>query len=391
MKVEVNSEFTSCDQTQRQDLTNLSPLVVSGRIDLLRAKYQEAGIDGLIITALPNIRYLTGFTGSAGVLTVSTDRAVLTTDGRYRTQSLEQVDQAGGSGEIDVEIGSMSFQKDRARDLLDGCTRVGLEAEAVTWAEMIAWERLLEGKILVQTTDLVEDLRLVKTPGELQRMECAAAIADSALYEVLPMLSEVSSREVTEQEFALALDSAMRRRGAQGLAFDTIVASGPNSAKPHHQPTNRPMRHGESVVVDFGAMFDGYRSDMTRTFCLGGEPEGELALLFSVVQQAQKAGVEMIRSGVGAKDVDAACREIIAEAGWAEFFEHGTGHGVGIDIHEAPSVSPLGTAILSPGVVITVEPGVYLRDIGGVRVEDMLVVTENSSRSLTNFTKDVVA
>jgi Xaa-Pro aminopeptidase len=145
------------------------------------------------------------------------------------------------------------------------------------------------------------------------------------------------------------------------------------------------------VVVDFGATFEGYRSDMTRTFCLGGEPEGELARVFAVVGDSQRQGVAAVRPGAGTKEVDDVCRQVIAEAGWAERFEHGTGHGVGLDIHEAPTVSQLGTAILSPGVVVTVEPGVYLPGVGGVRIEDTLVVTESGSRALTTFTKDVAA
>jgi Xaa-Pro aminopeptidase len=197
--------------------------------------------------------------------------------------------------------------------------------------------------------------------------------------------------ELTESQFALALDTAMRRGGAEGTAFETIVASGPNSAKPHHRPGERVIVPGDPVVVDFGAIFEGYRSDMTRTFCVGAEPTGELARVFAVVKEAQAAGVAAVRSGIGAKEVDEVCRQVIGDAGWADAFEHGTGHGVGLDIHEAPTVSPLGTAILGPGVVVTVEPGVYLPGLGGVRIEDTLVVTAEGSRSLTGFTKEVAA
>ena len=183
----------------------------------------------------------------------------------------------------------------------------------------------------------------------------------------------------------------MRRGGADGLAFETIVASGPNSAKPHHEPGERVIRAGDAVVIDFGAMFEGYRSDMTRTFCVGGPPQGELARIFEVVLASQAEGVAAVMPGVAAKDVDDVCRKVISDAGWADRFEHGTGHGVGLDIHEAPTVSALGTAILAPGVVVTVEPGVYIPGIGGVRIEDTLVVTEDGSRALTNFHKDVAA
>ncbi len=167
------------------------------------------------------------------------------------------------------------------------------------------------------------------------------------------------------------------------------MASGENSAKPHARPGDRRIRAGDPVVVDFGAVFDGYRSDMTRTFCVGGEPSGELATVFEVVALSQRAGVRAVAPGITAGSVDRACRDVIAASGWAERFEHGTGHGVGLDIHEGPSVGPGSTAILAPGTVVTVEPGVYLPGTGGVRIEDTLVVTPDGSRSITLFPKDV--
>jgi Xaa-Pro aminopeptidase len=190
---------------------------------------------------------------------------------------------------------------------------------------------------------------------------------------------------------ALALDTAMRRLGAEDRAFETIVASGPNAAKPHARPTKRAIVAGDPVVVDFGAIFEGYRSDMTRTFCVGGEPSGTLARVFEVVTRAQAAGVAAVRAGVTAGDIDKACRDVIADAGWRDAFEHGTGHGVGLDIHEAPAVGPGSTAILDTDVVVTVEPGVYLAGIGGVRVEDTVVVTADGCHTLTRFPKDIAA
>jgi len=237
----------------------------------------------------------------------------------------------------------------------------------------------------------------VKDPGEVARMERAAAIADEALAAVLPLMAVAGSStggagrdgELTESRFAAALDHAMRERGAEDRAFETIVASGENSAKPHARPGNRIIRRGDPVVVDFGAMFEGYRSDMTRTFCVGGPPTGELATVFEVVAESQRLGVAQVEPGVTTGSVDRVCRDAIAASGWADRFEHGTGHGVGLDIHEGPSVGPGSTAILEPGTVVTVEPGVYLPGTGGVRIEDTLVVTEHGSRSLTRFPKEV--
>jgi Xaa-Pro aminopeptidase len=372
-------------------VSELPPLRVDGRLDRVRARLGEAEVEALVVTSLQNIRYLSGFRGSAGVLVLRDDSALLTTDGRYRTQSAEQVAAAGAEDAIRIEVGGLQAQRDAAVKALAGVKRVGLEADNVTWATSRRWaEALAEGGAeALPTAGVVEALREVKDEAEVARMQLAAAIADGALREVLPMLAAAGAEEVTEAQFALALDMAMRRAGAEDRAFDTIVASGSNSAKPHHQPSERPIRPGDPVVVDFGAVYDGYRSDMTRTFSVGREPEGELARVFEVVSVSQAEGVAAVRPGIGAKEVDDVCRKVIAEAGWAERFEHGTGHGVGLDIHEAPTVSQSGTATLASGFVVTVEPGVYLPGVGGVRIEDTLVVTEEGSRPLTAFTKAV--
>jgi Xaa-Pro aminopeptidase len=378
----------------------LPPITVTGRIDRLRAAFDEHEIDALVVSTLANVRYLTGFTGSAAILAVTREAALLGTDGRYRTQSAEQVDKAGAAAQVEIAIGPVAEQRKAVQGLLSSSaggsgtggavSRIGLEADHVSWSAQRTWAELLEAAAtgtgtLVATSNVVEALRERKDAAELARMERAAAIADAALFEVLPLMSQ----GVTEEHFALELDTAMRRGGAESSAFDTIVAAGENSAKPHHRPGNRHIDAGDPVVVDFGATYEGYRSDMTRTFCVGAEPAGELARVFEVVGVSQAAGAAAVRPGISAKEVDDVCRQIIAEAGLAERFEHGTGHGVGLDIHEAPTVSQLGTAILAPGFVVTVEPGVYLPGQGGVRVEDTLVVTDDGARALTRFTKDI--
>jgi Xaa-Pro aminopeptidase len=368
----------------------LPPLDVSGRLDRLRETFPDAGVDGLLVTAAANIRWLTGFTGSAGLLLVTSERAVLTSDGRYRTQSEEQLAQAGVAQAVDIVIGGGGVQREAMVAAWGATPNLGLEADDVTWSGQRAWDEAIgAGVDLIPTRGCVEALRQVKDAGEVARMERAAAIADEALSSVVPLLARAEAESVTEAFVAAALDHAMRVRGAEDSAFETIVASGPNSAKPHARPGDRQIRAGDPVVIDFGAIYEGYRSDMTRTFSIGGEPDGELARVFSVVAESQRVGVAAVAPGVVTGDVDRACRDVIAEAGWAERFEHGTGHGVGLDIHEAPSVGPGATAILAPGVVATVEPGVYLAGVGGVRIEDTLVVTENGRRSLTMFPKDV--
>jgi Xaa-Pro aminopeptidase len=374
----------------------LAPLEVAGRIGRLRAALEGAGpgggaVDGLLVTTLANVRWLSGFTGSAGLVLVTPDRAVLTTDGRYRTQAAEQLAAGGVAGDVDLVIGGVSAQREALVDAATAVQRLGLEATDVTWAAQRTWAGLLPGVELVPTEGTVEALRAVKDAGELDRMARAASIADAALADVLPLLAAVAGdgTALPEARFAAELDHAMRLRGAEEPAFETIVAAGENSAKPHHRPGARAIRTGDPVVVDFGATYEGYRSDMTRTFCVGGDPAGELARVFDVVARSQRTGVASVRPGVTAGSVDAACREVIADAGWAERFEHGTGHGVGLDIHEAPSVGAGSAAILEPGTVVTVEPGVYLPGTGGVRIEDTLVVTAHGSRPLTQFPKEV--
>ncbi len=367
-------------------LTPLPPITVTGRLDRLRTAFEEHKIDALVVTTLANVRYLTGFAGSAGVLTVTRKAALLTTDGRYRTQSAEQVEKAGASPQVEILIGPVAEQRKAAQKLLEpNIARIGLEADNVSWSGQRAWADLLDADRLVPTSNAVEALRERKDEAEIARMERAAAIADAALFDTLPLMGQ----GVTEEYFALELDTAMRRHGAESTAFETIVAAGENSAMPHHHPGDRLINHGDPVVVDFGATFEGYRSDMTRTFCVDADPEGELARIFEVVRTSQAAGADAVRPGISVKEVDDVCRDIIREAGWAERFEHGTGHGVGLDIHEAPTVSQLGTAILAPGFVVTVEPGVYVPGHGGVRVEDTLVVTQDGARALTRFTKDI--
>ena len=366
----------------------LGPISVAGRLDRLRPRMTEARCDALLVTDLANVRYLTGFTGSAAVLLVGEDQALLVTDGRYRTQAAEQLSGSGVASDVELFVGGGAEQRQALVGVLSGAPwrRLGLEADAVSWAAQRRWESELRESELIPTSGLVEGLRLVKDEGELARMAHAASLADAALADVLSLLSAGT----TEAEMALALDSAMRRGGAEDRAFETIVASGPNSAKPHARPSDRRMEPGDSVVVDFGAVFDGYRSDMTRTFFVGNAPSGDMARVLEVVAAAQAAGVAAVGPGVVTGDVDRTCRQLVTDAGFGPAFEHGTGHGVGLHVHEAPAVAAGATAILERGVVVTVEPGVYLAGRGGVRIEDTVVVTDDGCRPLTRFPKEPV-
>ncbi len=363
----------------------MKPMDVASRVPRLRQAFPEAECDALLVTRLVNIRYLTGFTGSAGVLLVTPDEVVFVTDGRYRDQSAIELGQAGVAARIRVGLTAGS-QKEMLQEEASDFARLGLEAAAVTWAQQRKFdsEWFAEAE-LVATEGLVEELRKVKDAGEVERMAEAARIADEALARVRHRLAE----SPTEQDFALELDFEMRRGGASAPSFDTIVASGPNGAKPHHRPSDRRIGAGELVVVDFGAVVDGYCSDMTRTLCVGEPASATARRMVDVVAASQRAGVEAVRAGVEGKGVDEVCRTVIADAGWAEAFLHSTGHGVGLEIHEDPRVSSASTDTLVAGHVVTVEPGVYLPEHGGVRIEDTMVVTDEGCIVLTNATKEL--
>ncbi len=358
----------------------LPPMDVGARPVRLRGELERAACDALLVTRLPNVRYLTGFTGSAGNVLVTADAVVLLTDGRYDTQAHEQVEAAGVGA--DIVIASHAEQPARLSELVASIGRLGLEAHGVSWAQQRAWATAFDGVELVPTQDLVEGLRLVKEPGEVARIGAACSIADDALATTLPMLADGP----TEREFALALEVAMRERGASGTSFDTIVASGPNGALPHARPSDRNIEPGELVVIDFGCLVDGYCSDMTRTVSVGA-PGAEARRLWDVVRASQQAGRDAVGAGVACADVDRASRDVIDAAGWRDEFSHGTGHGVGLEIHESPRVAKAAGGTLEAGVVVTVEPGVYLPGVGGVRLEDTVVVTDEGCDALTSFPK----
>jgi Xaa-Pro aminopeptidase len=359
---------------------------VAGRSARLRSELTRVPCDALLVTNLTNVRYLTGFSGSAALLSVPADEAaelVFVTDGRYRDQATSELAEAGVEARTVVGL-EEDARRQALTDAVAGIARVGLESENVTWAQKRRFDKdwFIHAK-LVPTTGLVESLRLVKDAGEVARIQAACAMADAALAAVRHRLGE----GVTEAELALELEWQMRRLGADGLSFETIVASGPNAAMPHHQAGVRRIVEGDLVVLDFGALVDGYHSDMTRTVMVG-EPSDTQSRMYEVVREAQAAGVAAVKAGADAKAVDDACRSVIREAGWGEAFLHATGHGVGLDIHEPPRVARTTDDMLADGHVVTVEPGVYLAEHGGVRIEDTVVVTSEGCRTLTRAPKE---
>ncbi len=328
----------------------------------------ELGLDAVLVTRLPNVRYLSGFTGSNGQLVLGPGGAILLTDGRYETQAGKE------SPDLELRIYRDEATPHLAQALADlGAARAGFEREGLTYG---AWCRLAEvaGSIeLVPTERLVERLRASKDPEERERIARAQAVADEAFEAVvLGGLREGA----TERELALALEVAMRRAGAEDRGFETIVAFGEHAAEPHHEPTDRPLRRGDVVKVDMGATVDGYRSDMTRTVAFGAV-RPRLREVHEVVAAAQAAGIAAARPGASLREVDRAARRVVEEAGLGEAFPHGLGHGVGLEIHEVPflrSDAPP-EEVLPEGAIVTIEPGVYLPGLGGVRIEDMVLVT----------------
>lgn len=370
---------------------HLPPIDVSRRISAVqgRAFDGDGAQDAVLVTDLVNVRYLTGFTGSAGMLWLTASGAVFITDGRYAERAATELGDVNCFAHIEVRR-SVVDQRNLISELISSMrvVRLGLESASVSWATAEEYRGLLAnvaGGELVPTVDMVEQFRQTKDTAELARLARASAIADAALAEVLPILR----RRPTEIELSRALESAMADLGSDGPSFDTIIASGPNASRPHHEPSRRVIEEGDEVICDFGATIEGYHSDMTRTIYVG-EPAMKQKRHFGVVRAAQNAGVYAVRSGMGGKDIDDACRNVITEAGWGDFFVHGTGHGSGLLIHEAPWAGPTSTSTLKVADILTVEPGVYLPAEGGVRIEDSLVVCEHGSVYLTRAPYDLI-
>lgn len=383
---------------------DIPELKTADRLQRLRTGLAAQDVDTAVFSDSENIRWLTGFTGSQGILVLGLTEAnsstILITDGRYTQQVSAELQTSGCSEQVEVVIDRSASKV--AAERFETSERLGLEV-SVSWAFQRAWDEKFEAEI-VPLVEIVEQLRTVKDDAELARIEAAAAIADRALSEIEPRLRPGEN----ELSIQFALDAAMRDLGASGPAFGTIVASGPNSALPHARPTDRCLQVGDLVVIDIGAEYAGYRSDMTRTFLISATGAGlippsasadsnadrfadlntiEPADLIELVTRSQAAGIAAVRPGVEVAEVDRACRSVIADADLDEYFVHATGHGVGLDIHEIPGISTTSKAVLQPGNVITIEPGVYIPGMGGVRVEDLLVVTQDGYRIVTKYPK----
>lgn len=362
------------------------PLRVEGRLNAIAQIIGDMhSASAMVVSSSENIRYLSGFTGSAGVLICRKDDSVLVTDGRYTEQATAQVRDSGADVRI-VETRTAAATLEAVSELLIDNALCVCEASDLSVDAHARYVAAL-GKALLPVTGVVEELRRSKSEAEVDRIAFAAEAADKALADVRDVLVRSMSEPITERDVRDELEYRMRRHGADGPSYETIVASGHNAAKPHHRPTDQLLREGDSVVIDVGGLVDGYHSDMTRTYLLGSV-DPVLQTMFDVVSESQSRGVAAVRAGVLPSEIDRICREWITEAGFGPEFVHGTGHGVGLQIHESPWLRAQSIEPLREGEVVTVEPGVYRVGLGGVRIEDLLLVRAAGSTTLTHTPKD---
>jgi Xaa-Pro aminopeptidase len=341
---------------------------------------EEQAIDAILITQPSNVRYLTGFTGSNGQTIVSPSASVFLTDGRYTEQSRHEV----------PDMERVTYLEEFFEPVAEACralgiSRLGFEAHHVT---VKVWEQLQQkvtGVDFVVVGEPVEHLRWVKDQEERELLREAQACTDHAFEDILERLAT----GMTERQVALELEHALRRAGADGLSFESIVAFGEQAAEPHHHPTHRILEEGDVIKMDFAGLYGGYHADMTRTIAFGAPP-AELRKIHDVVREAQQSAIDVVRAGVTSGDVDATARRVVDRAGYGDYFTHGLGHGVGLDIHEGPYFRRDGDEVIPAGAVMTVEPGVYVPGLGGVRIEDMVEVSEDGCRVVGTAIRDLV-
>ncbi len=352
------------------------------RLAAVQAELQQHTLDALVVTHARNRRYLTGFTGSAGTLVVFPDAAHLIADSRYYDQIEHE------APEVQLERAGYETFK-RLGELLAarGAARVGLEAQVVTLSQLHELREKMPDIDWQATKGLVEQYRAVKTDSEIAALRRAIALADEAM----ALAYSIARPGMTEGALAWALEVFMREHGAEGMAFDVIVGAGENGALPHHRAGDRVIQAGEPIVIDMGARLDGYNSDITRTFSLGPARDSDYERIYDIVDRANRAAVADLRVGMTGAQADALGRDVIKAAGCGEQFGHSLGHGVGLDVHEAPRLSQhADDTPLAAGMVFTIEPGIYLSGRFGVRIEDIVVLREGGAEVLTRAAKHAV-
>ncbi|MEK4028840.1 Xaa-Pro peptidase family protein [Pseudobacillus sp. FSL P4-0506] len=349
------------------------------KIEKLRMQMKKEGIDGLLVMSPYNRRYLTNFTGSAGAALISEEKAIFITDFRYMEQAGKQAE----GFEIVQHKGTL-YEEAAAQAEKQGIKRLGFEKAYTTFQTYETLKGLFKDE-LVPTSEMIEKLRLIKDNSEIKILKEAADIADAAFKHIIEFIQP----GMTELEVSNELEFFMRKWGATSSSFDTIVASGKRSALPHGVASDKVIEKGDMVTLDYGAYYEGYVSDITRTIAVG-EPSEQMKEIYQIVLDAQLKGMEQIKGGLTGKEADAITRDYITQKGYGEHFGHSTGHGIGLEVHEGPALSFRSDMVLEPGMVVTVEPGIYLPGIGGVRIEDDTLITETGNETLTHSTKDLL-
>ena len=350
------------------------------RLKNLRSQMAQKKLDAVLVTKRENYMYLSGFTGTSAFLVITGDEAVLVTDFRYTEQAQRQAPVY----EVSTYAGSVIKG---LNDVIESRNihTLGFEDTSLTVDKYNEYKEKLEIKEMAPLGGMFEELRLIKDEEELQLIKKAVKIADDTFEHVLKLIKP----GIAEVELAAEMEYFMRRQGASGTSFQSIVASGKRSSMPHGVASEKKLEMGDTITLDFGALYNGYCSDMTRTVFLG-KPDEELKKIYKIVLEAQLAGSAGVKTGLSGKDIDMIARELIAKAGYGDKFGHGLGHGVGLEIHEEPRLSMTGLRIMKNGMVVTVEPGIYVDGLGGVRIEDMLVVNDDKPLVLTASTKEMI-
>ncbi|MEP6972579.1 MAG: aminopeptidase P family protein [Actinomycetota bacterium] len=341
---------------------------------------EEQAVDAILVTHPSNVRYLSGFTGSNAQTIVSPSASVFLTDGRYTEQSRHEV----------PDMERVTYLETFFEPVAEACNtlgigRLGFESHHVTVKALEQLHQKVNGIEFVAVGEPVEHLRWVKDEEERELLREAQACTDRAFEDILERLAI----GMTERQVALELEHALRRAGADGLSFESIVAFGEQAAEPHHHPTHRVLEEGDVIKMDFAGLYGGYHADMTRTVAFGSPP-AELRKIHDVVREAQQAAIDAVHAGVTSGEIDATARGVVERAGYGDYFTHGLGHGVGLDIHEGPYFRKDGDDVIPAGAVMTVEPGVYVPGLGGVRIEDMVEVREEGCRVVGAAIRDLI-
>lgn len=349
------------------------------KLQKVREGLEKLGLDGILITSDYNRRYISNFTGSSGVVLIGLNDVQFITDFRYVEQAKKQCvgfEVVKHTGSIPEEVA------EQVKKL--GIKKLGFEQDHVTYSSHKAFNEAVQAE-LVPVSGLLEKIRLIKTDAEIKILKVAADIADAAYKHILEFIRP----GISELDVSNELEFFMRKAGATSSSFDIIVASGKRSALPHGVATDKIIEKGDFVTLDYGAYYNGYVSDITRTLAVG-EPEAKLKEIYEIVYEAQRLGMEGIKPGMTGKEADALTRDYISEKGYGEYFGHSTGHGIGLEVHEGPALSYKSDTKLEPGMIVTVEPGIYIPELGGVRIEDDTIITKDGNETLTHSTKELI-